>query len=180
MNSTIFVGLDVHKATVSVAVAEGRRGGEVRHLGTFKNCIDMLTKLFQRLARGGRRLNFCYEAGPCGYGLYRLLRGLGHDCIVVAPSLIPVKAGDRVKTDRRDALMLAKLHRAGELTAVWVPDAAHEAMRDLVRARATAVRVLAKARQHLNGFLLRHAKVYAGQRTWTLAYRRAAGLYPCG
>ena len=172
MNSTIFVGLDVHKTTVSVAVAEGRRGGEVRHLGTFKNCIDVLTKLVQRLARGGRRLNFCYEAGPCGYGLYRLLRGLGHDCIVVAPSLIPVKAGDRVKTDRRDALMLAKLHRAGELTAVWVPDAAHEAMRDLVRARATAVRVLAKARQHLNGFLLRHAKVYAGQRTWTLAYRR--------
>ena len=124
-----------------------------------------MTKLVQGLACGGRRLNFCYEAGPCGYGLYRLLRGLGHDCIVVAPSLIPVKAGDRVKTDRRDALILSKLHRAGELTAVWVPDAAHEAMRDLVRARATAVRVLAKARQHLNGFLLRHAKVYAGQRT---------------
>ena len=124
------------------------------------------------LARSGRHLNFCYEAGPCGYGLYRLLRELGHDCIVVAPSLIPLKAGERVKTDRRDALMLAKLHRAGELTAVWVPDAAHEAMRDLVRARATAARVLTKARQHLNGFLLRHSMVYAGQRTWTQAYRR--------
>jgi transposase len=172
MNSTIFVGLDVHKTTVSVAVAEGRRGGEVRHLGTFENRVEVLTKMVGRLARGGHSLNFCYEAGPCGYGVYRLLRGLGHDCIVVAPSLIPIKAGDRVKTDRRDALMLAKLHRAGELTAVWVPDAAHEAMRDLVRARATAVRVLAKARQHLNGFLLRHAKVYAGQRTWTVAYRR--------
>ena len=92
--------------------------------------------------------------------------------MVVAPSLIPVKAGDRVKTDRRDAVMLAKLHRAGELTAVWVPDAAHEAMRDLVRARATAVRVLGKARQHLQGFLLRHGRVYPGKKGWTVAYRR--------
>ena len=87
-------------------------------------------------------MSFCYEAGPCGYGLYRQLIGLGHECVVVAPSLIPMKAGDRVKTDRRDAVMLAKLHRAGELTAVWVPDDAHEAMRDLIRARSTAVRVL--------------------------------------
>ncbi len=91
---------------------------------------------------------------------------------MVAPSLIPMKAGDRVKTDRRDALMLAKLHRAGELTAIWIPDAAHEAMRDLVRARATAVRVLVKARQHLQGFLLRHERIYRGARAWTLAYRR--------
>ncbi|MFY9876502.1 MAG: transposase, partial [Rhodomicrobium sp.] len=172
MNTTIFVGLDVHKATVSVAVAEGLRGGEVRCLGTFPNRSDQIAKLAQRLAREGRRLSFCYEAGPCGYGLYRQLTGLGHDCIVVAPSLIPVKAGDRVKTDRRDAAMLAKLHRAGELTAVWVPDAAHEAMRDLVRARATAVRVLGKARQHLQGFLLRHGRLYAGKKGWTQAYRR--------
>jgi transposase len=91
---------------------------------------------------------------------------------VVAPSLIPMKAGDRVKTDRRDALMLAKLHRAGELTPIWIPDAAHEAMRDLVRARATAVRALSKARQHLQGFLLRHDRIYHGARPWTLAYRR--------
>lgn len=97
---------------------------------------------------------------------------MGHECTVVAPSLIPLKASDRVKTDRRDAVMLAKLHRAGELTAVWVPDAAHEGMRDLIRARATAVRVLGKARQHLQGFLLRHGRVYAGKRGWTLAYRR--------
>lgn len=172
MNTTIFVGLDVHKATVSVAVAEGLRGGEVRCLGTFPNRSDQIAKLAQRLAREGRRLSFCYEAGPCGYGLYRQLTGLGHDCIVVAPSLIPVKAGDRVKTDRRDAAMLAKLHRAGELTAVWVPDAAHEAMRDLARARATAVRVLGKARQHLQGFLLRHGRLYAGKKGWTQAYRR--------
>jgi hypothetical protein len=92
--------------------------------------------------------------------------------MVVAPSLIPMKSGDRVKTDRRDAMMLAKLHRAGELTAVWIPDAAHEAMRDLVRARATASRVLSKARQHLQGFLLRHDRIYRGARAWTLAYRR--------
>jgi transposase len=110
--------------------------------------------------------------GPCGYGLHRQLIDLGHDCIVVAPSLIPIKAGDRVKTDRRDAVMLAKLHRAGELTSVWVPDDAHEAMRDLVRARATAVRVLGKARQHLQGFLLRHSRIYPGKKGWTGAYRR--------
>lgn len=172
MDSIIYVGLDVHKATVSVAVAEGGRAGEIRQIGVFENRADVLTKMASRLARPGRRLSFCYEAGPCGYGLHRLLTGLGHDCVVIAPSLIPIKAGDRVKTDRRDALMLAKLHRAGELTAVWVPDVAHEAMRDLVRARSTAVRVLGKARQHLGGFLLRHAKIFAGQRAWTLAYRR--------
>ena len=115
MNTTIFVGLDVHKATVSVAVAEGLRGGEVRCLGTFPNRPDQIAKLAQRLAREGRRLSFCYEAGPCGYGLYRQLTGLGHDCIVVAPSLIPVKAGDRVKTDRRDAAMLTGRTRQGKL-----------------------------------------------------------------
>ncbi|CAL4868137.1 IS110 family transposase ISPye17 [Asticcacaulis sp. MM231] len=172
MNDIIFVGLDVHKATVAVAVAEGMRGGEVRQLGNLPNRADQISKLAEKLGKNGHRLSFCYEAGPCGYGLHRQLTALGHECIVVAPSLIPMKAGDRVKTDRRDAAMLAKLHRAGELTAVWVPDAAHEAMRDLVRARATAVRVLGKARQHLQGFLLRHARVYAGKRGWTLAYRR--------
>lgn len=104
--------------------------------------------------------------------LHPQLTELGHNCIVVAPSLIPMKAGDRVKTDRRDAAMLAKLHRSRELTAVWVPDAAHEAMRDLVRARATAMRVLGKARQHLQGFLLRYGRICAGKKGWTLAYRR--------
>ena len=118
MNTTIFVGLNVHKATVSVAVAEGLRGGEVRCLGTFPNRADQIAKLYKGLpGRDGG-----YEAGPCGYGLYRQLTGLEHACIVVAPSLI------------RDAAMLAKLHRAGELTAMWVPDASHEAMRDPVRA----------------------------------------------
>jgi len=172
MTNILFVGLDVHKATIAVAVAEGGRGGEVRELGNFLNRPDHIGKLVERLAKGGRSLSFCYEAGPCGYGLYHQLIALGHECMVVAPSLIPMRAGDRVKTDRRDAVMLAKLHRAGELTAVWVPDDAHEAMRDLIRARSTAVRVLGKARQHLQGFLLRHGRIYAGKKGWTLAYRR--------
>jgi len=172
MNDITYVGLDVHKATVCVAIAESGRGGEVRQVGVFDNRPDVLSKMAARLGKGGRRLNFCYEAGPCGYGLHRLLAGCGYACVVVAPSLIPMKASDRVKTDRRDALMLAKLHRAGELTPIWLPDAAHEAMRDLVRARATAVRVLSKARQHLQGFLLRHDRIYRGARAWTLAYRR--------
>jgi transposase len=172
MDDTTFVGLDVHKATVCVAVAESGRGGEVRQIGVLENRPEILSKMVARLAKSGRRLSFCYEAGPCGYGLHRLLTGSGHECVVVAPSLIPIKAGDRVKTDRRDAMMLAKLHRAGELTALWVPDGAHEAMRDLIRARATSVRVLGKARQHLQGFLLRHERVYRGVRTWSLAYRR--------
>jgi len=172
MNDITYVGMDVHKATISVAVAAGERGGEVRHLGVFANQPEIIDKLINRLGQDGRRLSIVYEAGPCGYGLHRQLVARGHDCQVIAPSLIPVRAGDRVKTDRRDAVMLAKLHRAGELTGVWVPDPAHEAMRDLVRARATAMRVLAKARQHLQGFLLRHGRHYAGKRGWTVAYRR--------
>ncbi|QDA35819.1 IS110 family transposase (plasmid) [Paracoccus liaowanqingii] len=172
MQDSIFIGLDVHKATIAVAIARGERGGEVRHWGTIPNRADHVRKFAEKLGGDGRQLYFCYEAGPCGYGLHRQLTEIGHDCMVVAPSLIPVKAGDRVKTDRRDAVMLAKLHRAGELTAVRVPDAAHEAMRDLIRARATAVRVTGKARQHLQGFLLRHGRIYPGKKGWTKAYRR--------
>lgn len=172
MDDITYVGLDVHKATVCVAVAESGRGGEVRQVGVFENRPVILSRMVARLGKNGRRLSFCYEAGPCGYGLHRLLTSCGHSCIVAAPSMIPMKAGDRVKTDRRDAMMLAKLHRAGELTPIWIPDAAHEAMRDLVRARATAARVLSKARQHLQGFLLRHDRIYRGARAWTLAYRR--------
>jgi transposase len=169
---TMFIGLDVHKTTISVAIAHAGRNGDVRHCGTIPNRADHVRKLAEKLGGNGHQLHFCYEAGPCGYGLHRQLTDLGHDCVVIAPSLIPMKAGDRVKTDRRDALMLAKLHRAGELTAVWVPDAAHEAMRDLVRARAVAVRVTGKSRQHLQGFLLRHGRIYPGKNGWTKAYRR--------
>lgn len=129
-----YVGLDVHKETIAVSVAEGR-GGEVRYLGEIANTAEAVAKLVRQLDKGGAPLSFCYEAGPCGYGVYRQLQALKQDCLVVAPSLIPRKAGERVKTDRRDSLNLARLHRAGELTAVWVPDAEHEALRDLVRAR---------------------------------------------
>lgn len=121
MQDSTFIGLDVHKATISVAVAQGERGGEVRHLRTVAHQPDHVRKLVDKLAAGRTRLHFFYEAAPCDYGLHRQLVEMGHDCIVVAPSLIPTKAGDRVKTDRRDAVMVAKLHRAGELTAVWVP-----------------------------------------------------------
>ena len=125
-----------------------------------------MDRLLRKLGGDGVRLRFCYEAGPCGYGIQRQVSASGHECVVVAPSLIPRRAGDRVKTDRRDAAMLAKLHRAGELTAVWVPDARHEAMRDLVRARLDAVHSLRRARQQLSGFLLRHGCHY-GRPAWT-------------
>jgi transposase len=129
-----------------------------------------------RLTRSGSELRFCYEAGPCGYGIQRQLAALGHGCVVVAPSLIPRRPGDRIKTDRRDAINLAKLHRAGELTPVWVPDQAHEAIRDLVRARLAAVRSLRQARQQLSGFLLRHGHHYH-RPAWTQMHRRwLAGL----
>jgi transposase len=171
MPNIIFVGLDVHKSAISVAIAVGERGGEVRHWGTIQNRPDHIRKMVEKIGGDGRELHFCYEAGPCGYGLYRQLTDLGHACAVVAPSLIPVKSGDRVKTDRRDGIMLARLHRAGELTAVWVPEAAHEAMRDLVRARETSMRMAGKMRQHIQGFLLRHGRIYPGKKGWTKAYR---------
>ena len=142
-------GLDVHEATLAVCVAESGREGEVRFLGEIPNEPAALGKLASRLGRGGRTLRFADEAGPCGYGVYRHLRDRGHDCVAVAPSPIPRKPGERVKTDRRDATALARLHRAGELTRVWVPDPEHEAMRDLVRARADMVEALRKARQRL-------------------------------
>jgi transposase len=125
----------------------------------------------RKLGDGGVRLRFCYEAGPCGYGIQRHLSTHGHECVVVAPSLIPKRAGDRIKTDRRDASSLARLHRAGELTAVWVPDPGHEAMRDLVRARLDAVHALRRARQQLSGFLLRQGCHYR-RPAWTKLHRR--------
>jgi len=132
--STKFIGVDVHKATLAVAVADSD-GGEVRYLGEIPNTPEAMAKLVRQLRKGTSRLSFCYEAGPCGYGLQRQLSDLGWECQVVAPSLIPRKAGDRVKTERRDSLMLARLHRAGELTAVWISDEAQEGLRALTRAR---------------------------------------------
>ena len=169
--ATTFIGLDVHKATIAVAIADGGCRHAARYLGEIPNTPEALSRLVRKLGARGQRLSFCYEAGPCGYGVHRQLSELGHDCAVVAPSLIPRRPGERVKTDRRDAGSLAQLHRAGELTPVWVPDPAHEAMRDLVRARLVAVRGLRRARQHLLGFLLRHGRVHGGS-AWTLAHRR--------
>jgi transposase len=166
-----FVGLDVHKATIAVAVADGSRRSEVRAYGTIANEPTAVARSIQRLAQSGRELRFCYEAGPCGYGLYRQIVAAGHGCMVVAPALIPRRAGERVKTDRRDAANLAKLHRAGELTGVWVPDADHEAMRDLVRARRLALQAIRRTRQQLGGFLLRHGRTGTAKQA-TLAYRR--------
>ena len=172
----IYVGLDVHKDTIAVALAEAGKRGELRECGKIANTPAALRTLAAKLASHGWRLRFCYEAGPCGYGIQRQLSEAGHECVVVAPSLIPRKPGDRVKTDRRDAINQAKLHRAGELSPVWVPDPAHEAIRDLVRARLAAVRVLRQARQQLSGFLLRPGHHY-NRPAWTLMHRRwLAGL----
>jgi transposase len=171
-----YVGLDVHKEDVVVAVAEGGLRGAVRDYGRIANTPAALTRLVGKLGRDGVTLRFCYEAGPCGYGIQRQLSAAGHDCVVVAPSLIPKRPGDRVKTDRRDAASLAKLHRADELTSVWVPDAGHEAIRDLVRARLDAVHALRRARQQVSGFLLRQGCHY-GRPAWTKLHRRwLAGL----
>lgn len=169
--TTTFIGLDVHKATIAVAIAKGGLRDTAVFFGTIENSPDALAKLVTKLARKHPHLSFCYEAGPCGYGVHRQLTRAGHACSVVAPALIPRRAGDRVKTDRRDAISLAQLHRAGELSAIWVPDPAHEAMRDLVRARLAAVAAVRRSRQQLSGFLLRHGRVYDGKKTWTRTYR---------
>ena len=179
----VCVGLDTHKAkiavavAVAVAVAEPGRSGEVRFRGEIANRPEAVRRLIERLAEKNGELRVCYEAGPCGYGLHRQITALGHDCAVVAPSLVPVRAGNRVETNRRDAVTLARLHRAGELTAIWIPDPTHEAMRDLIRARTAAMEVVRRARQQLQGFLLRHDRVFAGRTTWSPAHRRwLAGL----
>lgn len=169
-----YIGLDVHKETIAVGVAECGRGAPEYH-GEIRNRRKAVEKLLAKLSKrfGGERLLFVYEAGPCGYGLYRQLMASGYACEVVAPSLIPRKAGERVKTDRRDALSLARQARSGELTAVWVPDAEQEAMRDLTRAREDMKAIETKARQRLGAFLLRHGHVYeSGKSKWTKMHFR--------
>jgi len=155
MNKVRFVGLDVHAETIAVAVAEPT--GEVRSLGAIPNRSDSIRRLVKKLGPV-ESLRMCYEAGPTGYVVYWQLTALGVRCDVVAPTLVPVKAGDRVKTDRRDAEKLARSYRAGDLTAVWVPDASHEALRDLVRAREAAKKDQLRARHRLGKFLLRHGR----------------------
>lgn len=169
MSKVRFVGLDVHAETVAVAVAEPDRG-EVRALGVIPNRPESIRKLLRTLGPA-EHLRACYEAGPTGYALYWQLTALGVRCEVVAPTLVPVKAGDRVKTDRRDALKLARSYRAGDLTPVWVPDAAHEALRDLVRAREAAKKDQLRARHRLSKFLLRQGRrPPTGTRPWTQKY----------
>ncbi len=163
METVRFVGLDVHKDTVAVAVADPGREAPAL-LGTFPHDVAKLTKRLRRLGP----LKCCYEAGPTGFGLQRALRAAGIDCVVVAPALVPAKAGDRVKTDRKDALRLAKFLRSGDLTEVFVPDESTEAMRDLERARDDAVKATRVARHQVNTFLLRHGRRYTGgKRNWT-------------
>ena len=172
MDYTTYVGLDVHKDTITVAVA--KEGNErPMLLGQIPNTPEAMLKLLKRLAAKEERLAFCYEAGPCGYEIYRFLKGRNVYCAVVAPSLVPEKAGDRVKTDRRDARKLARLFRSGELTPVWVPDESQEALRDLVRAREDALFDLRRKRHQLGKFLLRNGKrLPLGTNPWTVRHRQ--------
>lgn len=171
-NYSVYVGLDVHKDTIAVAIAAAGRD-KAMYWGEVANTPTAIKRLLHKLSPDGEVLSVCYEAGPCGYGIYRQLTQMGHDCIVVAPGLIPRKATDRVKTDRRDALSLARLHRAGELTPVWVPGTEQEAIRDLTRAREDIKAIERRARQRLAAFLLRHGQVYRGGKSkWTQAYFR--------
>lgn len=167
-NTMRHVGLDVHAETIAVAVAEA--DGSVRELGTICNRPEAVRKLVAKLGPVAR-LRVCYEAGPTGYPLYWQFTALGVHCDVIAPSLIPTKAGDRVKTDRKDAVRLARCYRAGDLTAVWVPDAATEALRDLVRAREVTKQDQLRARHRVSKFLLRHGcQRPDGMRAWTLKH----------
>lgn len=169
-DSVVFVGMDVSKSRIAVAAAEG--SGEARFWGEIEASEEAVRKLVRRLSVKYDRLSFCYEAGPTGYDLYRQIVALGHECGVVAPSLIPRKPGDRVKTNRRDALSLARLLRAGELTPIWVPDDGHEAMRDLIRLRAAAAVDLRMKRQQIGAFLLRRSRLYKLKKTWRGAHKK--------
>lgn len=171
MNKTVkYIGLDVHKNSISIAVAEEGQKKGVNFYGVINNDMDQLHKYLRKHISQGTVPKCVYEAGPCGYDIYRSLTEKGIDCVVIAPSLIPKKSGDRIKTDRRDAETLAKLHRADELTAVYVPAIEDEALRDIVRAREDCVNTLKRAKQQLGAFLLRHHVSYSGKSKWSKAY----------
>jgi len=173
MNVIYHVGLDVHNDSIAVSIAPGD-STEVRRWGIIGGTHGHVQKFLRQIqaAHPDATLRFCYEAGSRGYPLVRFLRGLGHECIVVCPSRVPRRPGDRVKTDRRDADQLARLHRAGELTGIHVPEPQDEALRDLLRSRYQVVRAQHRARQQLKMFLLRHNIRYAGKSSWTPAHLR--------
>ncbi len=164
------IGLDVHKKSISIGIADDGRDGEVRYYGKIDNDMNQLDKVIRKLISKGAIPRFVYEAGPCGYSIYRYLINNDMDCVVVAPSKIPQQSGNRLKNDKRDCLSLARLHRAGELTSVYVPTEEDEALRDLVRAREDATRALRTSKQQLSAFLLRHDTIYSGKTKWTKAH----------
>ena len=169
-SSKLYVEMDVHKKSIDIALAE--MGGEVRHHGRIGGDMNALTRAVRKLESLGQPLVFVYEAGPCGFGIYRMLTTRRHECWVVAPSNTPRRVRDRIKTDRRDCLKLAGLARAGELEPIYVPDPVDEAMRDLVRTREDAVIMQRQVRQRLGALLLRNDIRYAGKTPWTEAHRR--------
>ena len=171
-DSITVVGLDVHKNSIEIVTADTFGAMEVRRFGTIGGTMDALDRAVRKLVSRGTILHFVYEAGPCGYEIYRHLTRKGFSCKVVAPSKTPRKSGDRIKNDRRDAETLARMERAGELTAIHVPCEEDEAMRDLTRAREDAVRALRTAQQQLKAFLLRYGKRYTGKNSWTPAHMR--------
>jgi len=178
-SKTLYVGLDVHKESIAVAYAPEERGTEVVSLGAIGTRQCDIDKLIRKLQSKGAPLVFVYEAGPCGYWLYRYLTRQGLNCHVVAPSLIPRKPGDRVKTDRRDAVLLARLMRSGDLTSIYVPRVEDEAVRDLSRAREASLGVLKDAKLRLKSFLLRHGHHYSGRANWNAAHLRYLAKVVC-
>ncbi len=168
MEKLRFVGLDVHKESIAIAIAEAS-GGEPSILATIPNDTSLLLRRLRKIGETGS-IRCCYEAGPTGFGLCRDLRAAGINCAVIAPSLVPVRSSDRVKTDRRDAAKLARFLRSGDLTEVHVPEPATEAMRDLERCRDDAKRAERRARHQLGKFLLRHGRSYPGKTTWTMKH----------
>jgi transposase len=171
-DNSIFIGMDVHKNSIDIAIAQTGRKGQVHHFGKIDGSLSALDKVVRKLVSKGERLHFVYEAGPCGYQIYRHLTAKGFDCTIVAPSMVPKQSGNRIKNDRRDAMMLARLHRAGELTAVYVPRTEDEAIRDLTRAREDVKGDEKKSKQRLGAFLLRSGHRYSGRSLWGQAHMR--------